>query len=187
MSGSVLLHLMRHGEPVSPGRMLGRTDAPVSAEGITACLRQAEALGVDRIVSSDLTRARDCAVAIGVAKVIAPTVDARWREMDFGDWDGLLPAQVDPVALARFWGDPDNAPPPGGERWMDLTTRVRAALGSIGAETTLVVTHGGAIRAALAALCGFDLRQVWAFDLPCAAVISLRIWPDTAQITALRP
>jgi alpha-ribazole phosphatase len=52
----------------------------------------------------------------------------------------------------------------------------------------LVVTHGGAIRAALADLCGFDRRQIWAFDLPYAALVSLRIWPGpkrTVQIVGL--
>jgi alpha-ribazole phosphatase len=54
--------------------------------------------------------------------------------------------------------------------------------------STLVVTHGGAIRAALAELCGLDRRQIWAFDLPYGALVSLRIWPGptrTVQIVGL--
>ena len=42
--------------------------------------------------------------------------------------------------------------------------------------------------AVLASLFGFGQRQVWAFDLPYAALISLRVWPGTprsAQIAGL--
>ncbi len=54
-------------------------------------------------------------------------------------------------------------------------------------EPALVVCHAGAIRAALAVLCGFDVRQGWAVDLPYGAVLSLRVWPEgrSGQITGL--
>jgi alpha-ribazole phosphatase len=115
------------------------------------------------------------------------TIDPRWRELDFGAWDGQHPRDLDPEALARFWADPDAAPPPGGERWSALVARVGAAIPVL-ADGTLVVTHAGAIRAALAMLCGFDARQVWAVALPYAAVVTLHIWPGeppTAQIVRL--
>lgn len=180
-----MLYLMRHGEPVLTGRLLGRTDMAVTDKGIAACRRQAEGLSFTRLASSDLQRARDCAAAIG-----SPAVDARWRELDFGDWDGLLPAAIPEAALSAFWDDPDASPPPGGERWSALTARVAAALADLAPEPTLVVTHGGAMRAALAVLCGFGPREGWAIDLPYAALLSLRVWPGVqpaAQIVALAP
>ena len=96
--------------------------------------------------------------------------------------------RIDSAAMGAFWNDPDADPPPGGERWSALVARVSAALDDMAARDTLVVTHGGAIRAALAALFGFDQRQLWAFDLPYAAMLTLRIWPGTprtAQIVGL--
>lgn len=179
------LYLMRHGEPVLTGRMLGRTDCAVTPTGIAACREQARDLAVVRIVSSDLRRARDCADAIGEVEI-----DPRWREIDFGDWDGLAAGAVDADALARFWDDPDANPPPGGECWSSLVARVGAALTDLAPEPTLIVTHGGAIRAALSVLCGFDLARTWVFDLPYASVLALGVWPGTprtAQITALWP
>jgi alpha-ribazole phosphatase len=176
---------MRHGEPEGAGRMLGHTDSPATPAGIAACRERATGLACDRVVSSDLSRAVACAEAIAGRAV--PT-DARWRELDFGAWEGLLAAEIDGGALGRFWDDPDAHPPPGGERWTALVARVGAALDE--AEgATLVVTHAGAIRAALARLCGFDQRQLWCFHLPYAAVVSVRIWrgPEpTAQIVAMR-
>lgn len=177
------LYLMRHGEPVLAGRLLGRTDCAVTAAGIAACVAQAEGLAVERIVTSDLARARDCAAAIGTT-----TIDPRWRELDFGAWDGLSPRDVDADALARFWDDPDGCAPPDGERWSTLVARVGAAIADLPSVPTLVVTHGGAMRAALSILCGFDMARTWAFDLPYAAMLALKVWPGpprSAQIAGL--
>lgn len=183
-----LLHLMRHGAPAITGRLLGHADWPATEAGIASCVGRAAALGGTAIVSSDLLRARAAAEAIGAPRHSVPLIDARWRELDFGAWDGVDPATLDAAALADFYADPDACPPPGGERWSALTTRVDAALGALPPEPTLVVTHGGAMRAVLALLCGFDQRQLWAFDLPYAACLTLRLWPGErpfAQIVGL--
>lgn len=181
---------MRHGEPVLTGRLLGHADVPATPAGVAACATAAASLGsVSAIVSSDLSRATASAAAAAEALDLPIRTDPRWRELDFGDWDGQAAADLDPQALARFWDDPDAFPPPGGERWTGLVRRVGAALADIDADT-LVVTHAGAMRAVLAAACGFDARQVWAFDLPCAAVLTLALWRadgrTTGQIRALR-
>lgn len=179
------LYLMRHGEPELAGRLLGRTDCAVKAGGIAACRSQATDLAVDRIIASDLRRAHDCAEAIGET-----VIDPRWRELDFGVWDGLAASEVAPAALSSFWNDPDANPPPGGERWSMLTARVRQAIADLAPVPTLVVTHGGAMRAALSVLCEFDLAQTWALDLPYAAVLAFNVWPTTprsAQIIGLWP
>src|SRR5690606_13877057 len=108
-----------------------------------------------------------------------------WRELDFGDWDGMASSGGDRDALGRFWADPDANPPPGGERWSSLARRVSTAIANLAPVPTLVVTHGGAMRAALHILCGFDQRQLWEFDLPYSALLSLRVWPGeptSAQI-----
>ena len=186
MSGAVLLHLLRHGAPELSGRMLGRTDSPVTAEGMAACVARVKPLNFKQIVCSDLKRSQAIADAIGRDRGLAPATDARWRELDFGAWDGLAAAEIDAAALQRFWADPDGAPPPGGERWSDLVARITHAIEDLTPETSLIVTHGGAIRAALKSLCGFGLRELWAFDLPYTALLTLRIWPDrTAQIVGL--
>lgn len=183
-----VLHLLRHGAPEIAGRMLGRTDAEPTEQGIQACLGQVAELGIEAITSSDLRRASCAAAAIGDRLGLTVTIDPRWRELDFGDWDGLPASDIDAAALGRFWDDPDAAPPPGGERWSALLDRVGQALGDIAPCTTLVVAHGGSIRAAVALLCGFEQRQLWALDLPYAALLSLRIWPGdrpSAQIIGL--
>jgi alpha-ribazole phosphatase len=184
------LHLLRHGAPETPGLLMGRTDGVPTADGIAACVTQAADLGIEKLVASDLRRSRAAGEAIGAATGVALSVDPRWRELDFGDWDGKAASTLDPGALSRFWDDPDANPPPGGERWSALTARISAAVADLSPLPTLIVTHGGAMRAALHALCGFDQRQLWAFDLPYASLLSLRVWPGErpgAQIAGLYP
>ncbi len=183
------LHLLRHGAPETPGLLMGRTDGAPTAGGIAACVAQAEGLTIERLVTSDLRRCADAAAAIGERHRLPPAIDARWRELDFGAWDGKAAATLDADALGRFWNDPDACPPPGGERWSALAGRIAAATGDLEPRPTLVVTHGGAIRAALHRLCGFSQPQLWSFDLPYAALLSLHVWPGaepSAQITGLR-
>lgn len=183
------LHLLRHGAPEITGRMMGRTDCRPTPEGIAACVVQAKGLDVDLIITSDLARARQPGEVLAATSGKPLVFDTRWRELDFGEWDGMGSAEVDPIALGDFWRDPDACPPPGGEGWSALTDRVQAAIRDLSPRPTLVVTHGGAMRAALSVLCGFDARQVWAFDLPYASRLSLHIWPGetlSAQIVGLR-
>jgi len=191
---SFVLYLVRHGEPEGAGRLIGRTDAMPTARGIAACVDQARDLEAEVLIASDLSRARLAAEAIGRESGVPLSIDPRWRELDFGAWDGLAPAEVDGAALSRFWDDPDGHAPPGGECWSALVHRVTSAAADLAARPTLVVTHGGAMRAALAVLCGFDMRQTWALDLPYSGLLSLRVWPaggpnqrPTAQIVGLYP
>jgi alpha-ribazole phosphatase len=187
---SFSLYLLRHGEPEGAGRLIGRTDARPTAAGIAACVDQARDLAAEVLIASDLSRARLAGEAIGLASGVPLAIDPRWRELDFGAWDGMAPGDVDSAALARFWDDPDGHAPPGGERWSALVDRVSAAIGDLAARPTLIVTHAGALRAALAVLCGFDVRQTWAVDLPYNGLLSLRVWPGatpTAQIAGLYP
>ncbi|MGE4431042.1 MAG: histidine phosphatase family protein [Sphingobium sp.] len=189
MSG-FLLHLLRHGAPETPGLLMGRTDGAPTPAGIAACVDQVKDMAFATIITSDLSRAAAAAQAIGGERNLPVWVDPRWRELDFGQWDGMAPAQVDAQAMERFWNDPDASPPPDGERWSALVARVSSALDDLPPQETLVITHGGAMRAALAALLGFDQRQLWAFDLPYGALLSLRVWPGaprSGQIIGLRP
>lgn len=170
--------------------MLGRTDAAPTPEGIAACARQVADLDVEHILSSDLQRCVLPAAAIAGAQSREPIIDDRWRELDFGDWDGKQASAIAPEPLGRFWSDPDRYPAPNGERWSTLIDRVASALADLSPVPTLVVTHGGAIRAAIHCLCGIPRQHLWAFDLPYAALLSLHIWPGTpwtAQIRGLRP
>lgn len=190
MTDSFTLHLLRHGAPETSGLMLGHQDMPASMEGAAACTAKAQYLSFQRILSSDLKRCTISAQSIASARGLPLAVDPRWRELDFGAWDGCAPDTLPPDALRQFWADPDAFPPPGGERWSDLTARISAALADLQPLPTLIVTHGGTMRAALHLLLGWRQDQCWSLDLPYACRLSLRLWREDGwrgQIQTLQP
>ena len=181
------VHLMRHGIPEGAGCLLGHSDAAPLARGVAACAQRTAGLAFGQVISSDLIRASAPAEVIAKAHGVRHIVDPRWRELDFGDWDGADPAIIGGPHLDAFWSDPEAHPPPGGESWGALVGRIGAALDDIAAPS-LVLTHAGPMRAALASLLGFTYRQGWMIDLPYGALLSLRITPGAprfAQITGL--
>ena len=154
------LFLVRHGESTwnAEHRLQGQLDPPLSNAGRAqaAELRPlVERLGVaaDRVIVSDLSRARETAALLGLEP---GQVDARWREIDVGEWGGKTAAEVDAESgeLTNWRGGPRTAP--GGETWDEFTARVSDAVDELVAAggPWLVVCHGGCIRVAAARLTG---------------------------------
>jgi len=154
--------LARHGETDynAAGRFQGRLAVPLNANGRA----QAEQLaihaagkGFTELWCSPLARARETAQIVGAALALAPSEDERLVETDCGSWTDRTFAELkaeDPDGFAAFGrADPDFAFPDG-ESFAAQTARVIAALQEIRgrAQTTLVVTHGMAIRLAFAAV-----------------------------------
>jgi alpha-ribazole phosphatase len=151
------LVLVRHAEPVadSRGRCYGRLDVELSEQG----RRQADALAVtlrdepiDLVVSSPRVRAVQTAAALGRTF----EVDDRLSELDFGDFEGRTYEQLErdePELFRRWMSSPTTVRFPNGESYADLRRRATAALADARsrAESAVVVTHGGVIRAGLAA------------------------------------
>ncbi|MEL7681823.1 histidine phosphatase family protein [Citromicrobium bathyomarinum] len=185
------LHLLRHGPPLRTGLMLGHHDEPAAPGAHRLLVDHAQGLGATEVISSDLSRASDGARAIADARTLPLRIDPRWRELDFGVWDGKPSTALAPRQLEDFWSDPDANPPPDGERWSDLLGRVGDAIAELD-RTAIVVSHAGAMRAAVSVLTGLDHRAVWAFDLPYGALLTIRVWrgegsePASGQIVGLR-
>lgn len=170
------IDLLRHGQTGRDGFLDGRTDPPLSEIGWSQFRSQTEAACWPVVVTSPLIRARLAAEDHAKRHGCALRIDDDWAELDFGAWDGRrrteITAEPEGAALfAAFYNDPATFTAPGGESWGDLQQRVTRALDRIVSDPApvLVVTHGGAIRAALAQLLGWPLRQLW----------SLRIDPGT--------
>ncbi|CAL78629.1 putative Alpha-ribazole phosphatase (anaerobic pathway of cobalamin biosynthesis, cobC) [Bradyrhizobium sp. ORS 278] len=171
------LDLLRHGTTGRNGHLDGRTDPPLSEAGWEQFRRQTRSGEWSRVVSSPLMRARAAADEYARQAGCALQVDPDWSELHFGQWDGRKRSDIvsepeQAALLDAFYADPLVAAP-GGESWADLQVRVSRAVDRILATAepaaVLVVTHGGAIRAALSHLLGWPLPQLW----------SLRIHPGT--------
>ncbi len=173
--------IARHGptEWSHAGRFSGHTDIPLSAEGRTRAAELGRALRrpvPERILSSDLTRARQTAEAIaGAAGLDARqiTVSSGLREEFLGSWEGRTRAQVadtNPDGYGR-WLAGDIGSFDGREGLAAVARRAVPVLLTHCAgrsRTTgrlVVVTHANTALALVGALAGFPLGQ-WA-NLPC--------------------
>ena len=131
------------------GRWQGQADIELTDLGHEQARRAAEKLGMfDAVVSSDLRRAHLTAtiIANGLGIGLLPP-DARLRETDVGEWQGLTHGQIE-----RDWPGYLDAQkrPPGFEPDESIVARVSDALfdiaGSFPGSEVLCIAHAGIIR-----------------------------------------
>ncbi|HEV3396952.1 MAG TPA: histidine phosphatase family protein [Xanthobacteraceae bacterium] len=165
-----ILYYIRHGETDwnVDGRLQGRRDTPLNAVGrrqAAACAdilrdllaRDGRAPADYAYVASPLQRARQTLEIMRAALGLAPgdyRVDARLREIGFGEWEGLTLRDIRsraPQALAARERDKWDFVPPGGESYAQVAVRMREWYGGLGGDT-VVVAHGGTARALIAVL-----------------------------------
>src|SRR6185312_7325232 len=130
---------------------------------------------VDTVLCSPSERSRDSCRPLADRLGLAVTVDERLRELDFGDWEQLLPAELDgDRRYARWQDDPAAVSPPGGETGRAVATRVLAATRDALATggTVALVTHKAPIRLLLCQLFGQPLRHYRAVRPVAVASIS---------------
>lgn len=123
---------------------------------------------------SPLRRTRDTAEGIANAGYRLPTavIEPALTEQDLGEWQGLphadLPARLREPAHA-FWPLGATELPPGGESMAHVAHRVGAALERLAAahagEDVVAVSHGGAIRGALAHAIGVSAHATLHFAI----------------------
>ncbi len=146
------LILVRHTRPaVAEGICYGMTDLSLAPTFQEEAARIIEALPpAERLVTSPLRRCRLLAERIGAARNLAPVIDARLREMDFGAWEGVPWASIPRAELDAWAADFLHARPHGGESVHMLRERTGAALDEYRRSglSHVVVTHAGVIKAA---------------------------------------
>ncbi len=186
---STRLLLVRHGQTAwnADGRFMGQLDVPLDEMGRAQVLAVAKRLVTEQpaaIYSSDLGRARETALAIQSAIGSHPEVklDARLRELHFGDWQGQTYAEMverDSAGLAKWQADPLHVAPPNGETLLTLAGRVEAAYKDICAahpEQTIIVTgHGGSLQILIVAALGLPPGISRNLQLSNASLSELRL------------
>jgi broad specificity phosphatase PhoE len=192
----VRLLLLRHGiAEGQEGLIIGHADPPLSSQGRSdiAALLAHRPDRPDMLVSSDLRRARESAEILAAHWRVELVVDSRLRELDFGEWEGRAWCELereDTVRFDRWMRDWTKEPVPGGESFADLVTRVSrwleewAARGEAAGET-LVLAHGGTIRAILCQMLGVPLDLAFEFRIDCARATCINLGGATPSIVCL--
>ncbi|MDV3253704.1 histidine phosphatase family protein [Devosia sp. BK] len=174
------LLLVRHGESEwnAVRRLQGQADIGLSPEGeaqalaLTPTIAQ---LAPDRVVASDLRRARYTAELLGHSDA---ELDAGLREINVGDWTGMPIADIiaQDAEGYRGWRAGTFAPH-GGEVWQDFADRTTEATMRHfeTADRLLVVCHGGVIRALLQTILGLPPQRI------------IPVGPASITILASRP
>lgn len=166
--------VLRHGQTTSNARGIwqGQLDTDLSELGVAQAERAGEtlrALGADRIVTSDLTRAARTAEIVGQACGIPVTADRRWREIHAGEWQGLSSDEVIaryPEEFAAVMRGEDIPRGRTGESMAQVAARTADAVADLvsvmgAGECVIVSTHGAAARSVTAALLGIDPPLAW--------------------------
>ncbi|MDO5501357.1 MAG: histidine phosphatase family protein [Propionibacteriaceae bacterium] len=163
----MIVDLIRHADTGRRGHLDGRSDPPLLPGALAPVLSRHVGLRWSHIVTSPLTRALSTAAALSQSSAVPVEVDPRWAELDFGAWDGLPSADVDPDALAAFHEDPGLHGPPGGEGWDTFRERVRGGLEDVFSELSpvLIVSHAATMRMALSLACGLPIPSSWAIRI----------------------
>lgn len=138
------LLLIRHGQTDwnVTGRWQGQADPPLNELGRDQARHAARAIalqvqGVDVLISSDLRRARETAEIIARAIGCAVVLEPRLREVNLGDWQGLLSEEIRarwPEQMRQWHEAPLATRPPNGESIEELAGRVLAAVRGITAR-----------------------------------------------------
>lgn len=189
MQPRAILTLVRHGQTSAnlDGVWHGSTDGPLTERGREQALRVARFVlerhaDAAAVYTSPLLRARDTARAIAASLGLEPRLELGLAEYHLGRWEGKTYQELHETH--RLWDemrrDPDFAPH-GGESPRQVTGRVTAALRRIGAshrgERVIVVTHGGALSMALAAILEGDYTR-WRRVMSNCAVSELVLEPE---------
>ncbi len=154
--------VVRHGETEWNERRIiqGHTNSSLNETGREQARALADTLrdlGFDRIVTSDLDRARETALIIGEVLDLHPESDPLLRERSFGEYEGRPTDDLSSDLTGiedSVYVNPD-ARPPGGESFRDVVSRAQHFLQRADDEwpstRLLVVTHGGMVQALRAA------------------------------------
>jgi broad specificity phosphatase PhoE len=141
-----------------------------------------------------LSRTRRTAEAIFAAGYprVKPAVEPALTEQALGEWQGLAHAEL-PARLTlpkhAFWPLGGEERPPGGESMADVIARVGAALERLAAaregQDVVIVSHGGAIRAAVAHALGIGPDNALHLSVQNLSLTRIERHPDAWRVVCV--
>ena len=164
-------YILRHGQTDWNLRRLfqGQIDTDINEEGIrqaNLCAQKVREAGLsfDQIWSSPIRRAMHTTQIVSGCRLEEIRLDPRLKEIDFGPLDET-PFDVASPMVGTLFTDPEGyVPIPGVESYSSVIARVGAFFEDLKhceAQSVLVGSHGGAIRAMLVYFGQLRLGDIW--------------------------
>ncbi len=173
-------------------RFAGSRDVPLASEGARQCEAVARALApqvIQAVYASPLERARASAEVIARPHRLDVTLEAAFREMAFGEWEGLTREDVAaraPEAYEQWRATPQLLRLAGGETLDEVAERVRegvqALLRARTGETVVLVGHAIVNRLIVLDALGLPLDRLWSVDATAAGITEIEYEPGWATV-----
>lgn len=186
---------LRHAQAGLHGYFCGHSDPGLSVQGreqLPTIIQSLSQTVPRAIWSSDLRRAIETAEPIAKHFGLGYKTSPGFREMNFGNWEGLTWKEVelqypdDAQAWAKLF---PHHRPPGGESFLELQARAVDQLEQLAEHAepgcTLVVTHAGFIRTAVAWVLGVRDERISRIGQNHGALTTLEKLGNHWSVTAL--
>ena len=189
------LTLVRHTSlDIAPSICYGQSDVAVSANFENermALQKKLAAFEFDAIYASPLKRCHQLAQALCADELLGHAsenikLDARLKELHFGDWE-MSPWDAIPREKFDVWADDyANLAPPNGETFSELHARAKSFVEDVSShsqgKSILVVTHGGFIRALIAEVLQMPLKRLFRLTIDHASVTQLEFNGEVPKV-----
>jgi len=184
------IDLLRHGVAEGGACYRGITDDPLNSTGwVQMHDKIAAQSDWDVIISSPLSRCYAFAQVLADKRRLPLISDSNLQEIDFGDWEGKIAAQIDPQLLAQFYADPVNFSAPNGEYFINFQQRIlytwQGVLKTHQGKRILIITHAGVMRVILAHTLGMDTQHSFRLKIAHACLSHIECFHDTEDFFQL--
>ncbi len=196
--------MVRHPETIANQQHIiaGKRDYPYTLVG----KRQVKAIagyfreeyiqerGSVQVISSPASRAQNLAKAIAIELDVDVVIEASFREMDFGLFEGHTFQEAKekyPHVYAALQQDVEGGAIPGGERYDDFQKRIRKSIKKVVDrqhldDTYILVSHGGVIREILEQLLPLSPGDSWKFGIYNGVLVEINQQGDGYVIEQIR-
>ena len=181
------IYFIRHGQTAqnTEKRFQGHSDTSLNDTGRWQATRIAARLafsGIEVVYTSDLARARQTAEPIAQALTARLEQRIDLREIDVGNATGMSKSDLREHHPELFGADWHRVPFPNGESYDETAARMSKAAREIASQNpqqrVAVVTHGGAIRGAIAGLVGLDITKLAGLFVLNTSITRIGVTPD---------
>ncbi|MTI66156.1 MAG: histidine phosphatase family protein [Firmicutes bacterium] len=202
----IKLFLTRHGQTQwnEEGRLQGSKDSNLTSLGIKQAELLKERLAderIDIIYSSPLIRAYKTAEVISSNRDLDIITDKNFKEINFGDWEGLKHDEITSPQYEIFWNKPHLYKPSTGESFKDFKKRILSSLNNIiknhDNKNVLIVAHAVVVKQILNYFENRPLEKFWdppfmhstnlsLIEIEDENVAEIKLYADTSHLETLK-